>query len=462
MIDKTSKNVALIIVAMGSFLTPYMSSAVNIALPAIGREFQMSAVALSWIATTYLMAAAIFLVPFGRIADIYGRKRIYVWGVFIYTLSAALLAISNTEIQLLSFRILEGFGSAMLFGTGVAILTSVFPPGERGKAIGSSLAATYFGLSMGPFLGGFLTEHFGWRAVFLVNLPLGLLILVLVKLKLKGEWIEAKGEKVDFIGSGIYALALILVIYGLSALPTVRGILTVLIGLFSIALFAIWEMRIHSPILDINLFRGNRVFALSNIAAFLNYSSTYAIIFFLSLYLQYIKGLSPEAAGMLLLVNPVMQAVFSPFAGRLSDRIEPRIVASVGMCFTVVGLFMLIFLGEETSQNFIVGSLLMLGLGFALFASPNTNAIMSSVSKKFYGVASGMVGTMRLTGQMFSQGIAMLVSAIYLGSSQIVPGNYPQLLMAMKAAFMILTVLCTLGIIASLARGKMNPQAIQR
>lgn len=456
--DGSGKRTALLVTTIGAFLTPYMSSAVNLALPAIGTEFGMGAVSLTWIATAYLLAAAIFLVPFGKLADIYGRKRIYVCGVVIYTLSAILLANPNSEMELISFRLVEGFGAAMLFGSGAAILTSVFPPGERGRVLGINIAATYFGLSMGPFLGGLLTQHFGWRSVFLINVPLGILVIALILWKLKGDWAEARGEKFDLTGSIIYGLALALVIYGISLLPSILGVWFITAGVIVLAVFAIWEGMAQSPVLDIRLFRNNRVFAFSSLAAFLNYSSTYAIAFFLSLYLQYIGGLSPQNAGLILLAQPAVQAVFSPFAGRLSDKMEPRIVASAGMAITAFGLFSLAFLGESTSLGAVIASLMILGLGFALFSSPNTNAIMSAVPRRFYGVASGTVGTMRLTGQMFSQGIAMLVSAVYLGSAQIMPSNYSLFLMAMHAAFIILTVLCSAGILFSLARGRAMPE----
>jgi EmrB/QacA subfamily drug resistance transporter len=456
--DRAAKNVALLITTLGAFLTPYMSSAVNLALPAIGSEFRLSAVSLTWIATAYLLAAAIFLVPFGKLADIYGRKRIYTYGVAVYTLAAILLANSNSEIELIGFRLVEGFGAAMLFGTGAAILTSVFQPGERGRVLGINIAATYIGLSMGPFLGGLLTQQFGWRSVFLINVPLGVLIIVLVSWRLKGEWAEAEGEKFDLAGSTIYGIGLSLAIYGTSLVPSSLGVLFVIAGMVVLAAFIAWEGRTQCPVLDIRLFRNNRVFTFSSLAAFLNYSSTYAIAFFLSLYLQYIKGLSPQDAGLVLLAQPVMQAVLSPFAGRLSDRVEPRIVASIGMTITAIGLFSLVFLGQGTGMEAIIASLMFLGLGFALFSSPNVNAIMSSVPRRFYGVASGTVGTMRLTGQMFSQGIALLVSAVYLGSSQIDPSSYPLFLMAMRSAFVILTVLCAVGILFSMARGRMGQQ----
>jgi EmrB/QacA subfamily drug resistance transporter len=449
----STKQAALLITTIGGFLVPYMSSAVNVALPAIGAEFHMSATSLTWIATSFLLATAIFSVPFGKLSDIYGRKKVYTYGIVIYTISALLLALSRSEIDLISYRVLEGFGSAMLIASGTAILTSAFPPGERGRVLGINIAAVYFGLSMGPFLGGFLTGHFGWRSVFLVNVPLGLIILGLISWKLKGDWAGAKGERFDLIGSVVYGLGLLAIIYGLSLVPSAISPWFVLSGVAILVGFIALELKVENPVLDVRLFRDNRVFSFSSLAALLSYSSTYAVVFFMSLYLQYIKGLSPQSAGMLLIVQPAVQAIFSPIAGRLSDRVEPRVVASAGMLFTALGIVGLTFLEKETSIGAVVALMVVLGFGFAFFSSPNTNAIMSSVSKRFCGVASGTVGTMRLIGQMFSQGIAMLVLAVYLGSAQIVPENYELFLEAMKTAFSILAPLCLIGVFFSLARG---------
>ncbi|PJB50246.1 MAG: MFS transporter [Chloroflexi bacterium CG_4_9_14_3_um_filter_45_9] len=452
--NAVSKRTALLIATLSSFLTPFMSSSVNIALPTIASEFAMNAVVLSWVATSYLLAAAMFLIPFGRIADIYGRKRIFVYGILIYTVSSLLSAISTSAIMLISFRILQGIGSAMIFGTGVAILTSVFPLGERGKALGINVAAVYLGLSLGPFLGGFLTQHFGWRSIFLANVPLGLIIIAFTFWKLKGEWAEAKGERFDLIGSVIYSLALVAIMYGFSLLPAMWGAWLILIGALGILAFIKWEMKREYPIFEIDLFKNNTVFVFSNLAALINYSATFAVTFLLSLYLQYIKELSPQNAGLILLSQPIVQAVFSPFAGRLSDRIEPRIVASVGMALTVLGLFLFTFLNTNTSPGFIITGLIILGFGFAFFSSPNTNAVMSSVENRFYGLASAMLGTMRLTGQMLSMGIAMLIFAVYIGRVQITPEYYPLFLTSAKIAFIIFASLCFGGIFASLARGK--------
>jgi EmrB/QacA subfamily drug resistance transporter len=457
--DRVIKRTTLFVVTLAAFLTPFDGSSVNIALPSIGKEFSMDAISLGWVATAYLLASAMFLVPFGRIADIYGRKKIFTIGILEFTVASFSMVLCRSATMLIGFRIFQGIGSAMIFGTGVALLTSIFPPQERGKALGISVAATYLGLSLGPFLGGFLTLHFGWRSIFLVNIPIGLAIVTLVSLNLKGEWAEAKGEKFDLTGSIIYCLGLIAIMYGFSSFSRLGAMLSIgliLVGVLGIFGFIRWEVGVKSPILEINLFRGNRAFALSNLAALINYCATFATTFFLSLYLQYIKKLDPQSAGLILIFQPIVMAICSPFAGRFSDRIEPRIVASIGMALTAMGLFVLAFLHVNTSLGFIIADLILMGLGFALFSSPNTNAVMSSVEKRFYGVASGTLGTMRLTGQMFSMGIAMVIFAIHLGHTQITPEYYPAFLISTRSAFIFFGVLCSGGVLASLARGNVR------
>jgi EmrB/QacA subfamily drug resistance transporter len=452
----TTKRVVLIIAVMSSFLTPFTGSSVNIALPSIGTQLSLNAVALSWVATAYLLAAAAFLVPFGRTADIYGRKKIFRWGIIIDAIASILCATSSSGEWLIVFRALQGVGGAMIFGTGIAILTSVFPANERGRALGISTAAVYTGLSAGPLIGGFLTGHFGWRSIFFLNAFLGLVIIVVVFWKLKGEWAEAKGESFDYVGSIIYSLALVAVFYAFSVLPALRGIWLIIIGVIGLAAFVWWETRQKQPVLNISFFRNNTVFAFSNLAALINYSATFAVAFLLSLYLQYVKGFSPEHAGLILIAQPVMMVICSPIAGSLSDRIEPRIVASIGMALTTTGLVMLTFLSNVTSLHYILISLVILGLGFGFFSSPNTNAVMGSVERKFYGVASGTLGTMRLTGQAFSMGMVLLLFALYIGRVQITPEYYPLFLKSMRIAFSISAALCFAGIFASIARGRMH------
>jgi MFS family permease len=329
----------------------------------------------------------------------------------------------------------------------------VFPAGERGRVLGINSAAVYIGLSIGPFIGGYLTHEFGWRSIFMVNIPLGILISIILSWKLKGEWAEAGGAKLDIAGTILYSLSLIGIMYGFSRLPDFAGWLLLLAGAASLAFFIRLESNAVSPMLDVRLFRENRVFGFSNLAALINYSATFAVGFLLSLYLQYARGLTPQQAGLVLVAQPLVMAIGSPYAGRLSDRIEPRIVASTGMSLIAAGLLVFVFLTPATPLWVIVTALFVLGSGFALFASPNTNAVMSSVERKRYGVASGTLATMRMTGQMLSIGIAMLIFALVVGRVQIRPDNMDKFITSVNIAFGVFSLSCVGGVFASLARG---------
>ncbi|HSD57257.1 MAG TPA: MFS transporter [Methanotrichaceae archaeon] len=457
--DSNTKSYVLIIATLTSFLPPFMASSINIALPAIGAEFNMDAVLLGWIATSYLLSAAVFMVPFGKLADIYGMKKIFILGLAIFTASSLLAMFAPSSSILIAARILQGIGSAMIFGTGTAILVNVFPMRERGKVLGINASSVYLGLTLGPFIGGLLTQYFGWRSLFLVNVILGLVPLALAIWKLVGEWAEAQEETFDLIGSVIYSLMLVAVMYGFSQLPGIEGIALVAAGGLAFVLLIRWESRVRYPVLDVNLFLHNRVYAFSNLAALISYSATFAVGFLLSLYLQYIKGLEPDQAGLVLLLQPLVMTFFSPYAGRLSDRIEPRIVATAGMALTFLAVLSLAFLDSETSIYVISLSLLVLGFGLSLFTSPNTNAIMSSIERRCYGVGSATLGTMRLVGQVMSMGIAMLVFSVFLGKVEIVPEYYPQFVASVKVAFAIFAALCFAGIFASMARGSLRERA---
>ncbi|HTY39323.1 MAG TPA: MFS transporter [Bacteroidota bacterium] len=452
------KQATLIASTAAAFLTPLMASSVNIALPSIGREFAMDALALSWIATSAVLAAAIFLVPFGRLADIYGRRKIFICGVSTFTLFSFCSGIAPNGTVLIISRSFQGLGASMIFGTGVAMLTSAYPLAERGRVLGLNVAATYVGLSMGPFIGGFLTQQLGWRSLFYMNALIGLGIIALTLLRLKTEWREAQGERFDLAGSLLYIVSLTMLMIGFSKLPGLVGAWTLAAGITGLVAFVLWQRRVPKPLLDVTLFARNIVFAFSNAAALINYSATYALTFLMSLYLQYIKELDPFAAGVILVAQPLMMAVFSPLAGRLSDSIEPRIVASAGMAIICLGLALFALVGTGTPIVLIVLSLLLLGFGFALFSSPNTNAVMSSVEKRLYGVASATLGTMRLTGQMLSMGIVMMIFAVTMGDTRITPDYYPAFLVSMHVAFGVFAALCLLGVFASLARGRMRAE----
>ncbi len=451
--SKSIKRAALLVATMASFIGPFMGSSVNVALPSIGDYFSLSAVSLGWINTAYLLSAATFSIPFGRLGDIYGRKKIYMAGVFVFTIASIIVAMSVSGLMLILGRFLQGFGASMIFATGMALLMSIFPASERGKVLGITVASVYFGLSSGPFIGGMITQHLGWRYIFWVNVPLGLILLAVIFLMLKGDWAEERGQKFDLLGSLMLAVSLLVTMYGFSKLPETYAFGLVALGLIGIAGFVFYEMKLESPVVDMSLFISNSAFTFSNLAALINYAATFAVTFLLSLYLQNVKGYQPQEAGTILMAQPVVQAIFSPLAGRLSDRIQPRKVASVGMAFTLLGLVALVFIRIDTPLYLIIGVLMFLGFGFALFSSPNTNAIMSSVERRYYGVASAMTGTMRQIGMMVSMGIVMMIMALILGQGEIKAESLPQFISSMKISLIIFAVMCLGGIFASLARG---------
>jgi MFS family permease len=305
-------------------------------------------------------------------------------------------------------------------------------------------------------LSGVLTQHLGWRSIFFLSAFLGLVVTGVVLWKLRGEWSGAKGEKVDFAGSAIFSFALAALIYGLSLLPAMSGVWLIVGGTIGLSVFIRWEMRTRSPVLNLNLFRNNRAFTFSILVLLVTHTATFAVPFLISLYLQYLKGFSPQTAGLILVATPVMQAIFSPLAGRLSDRFEPRIIVSTGLALITAGLIVFIFLHEQTPLESIIGILILIGFGHSLFAAPNLKAAMTAAPKTASGVASAIVGTARTLGFAFSMGVAMLMFALYMGRVEITPEYYPLLQESMRMSFITFAVLCFGGIFASLARGKVR------
>ncbi|OGS57038.1 MAG: MFS transporter [Euryarchaeota archaeon RBG_19FT_COMBO_56_21] len=452
--DAALKRSAMTVAVLSSFVTPFMASSINVAILSIGPEFSMDAVLLSWVATSYLLSSAAFLVPFGRIADIKGRKKVFLYGSFVMAVASLLCAFAFDEWSLIAFRVVQGIGGAMIFGTSVAILSSVYPPNERGKALGTAVSAVYVGLSAGPFLGGFMTEYLGWRSLFLLIVPLSLVVIYVAQTRLKGEWAEAAGEAFDLRGSVTYAASLTAVVLGFTLLPSLFGAGVLVLGTLGMVVFVLIETRVRSPVLDIALFLKNRTFAFSNLAALINYSATFAVTFIVSLYLYHVKGLSYWSTGAILVAQPVVMAVFSPLAGKLSDMKEPRLIASSGMAICTAGLVMLSLFTESTEIWVVVVVLAILGFGFALFSSPNTNAIMGCVQKRQYGIASASVGTMRLVGQVLSMGIATIFIALYVGEEALSSEHAAELMDSYRASFYVFAALCVVGVFASLARGR--------
>jgi len=449
----TSYAIVLIVTSIIGFIYPFMVSSINVALPAIAKEFSMPAVLLGWVTTSYTLVSAVLQIPMGRLADILGRKKIFTTGLIIQLIATFFCGIASSPAWLIGARVVQAIGASMTFSTTMALLSSAVAPQHRGKAIGTYMSIVYVGMSVGPFVGGVMTQHLplSWRSIFFLNLVLCLLLVVLIFWKLKDEWVDAKGEKYDTIGAIAYSLSLGVLMYGFSNVVSTIGKILIPLGVLSISGFIWLETRAKSPVLNINLFRRNPTFLFSNLATMINYGSTGAISFFLSIYLQTIKGISPQIAGLILITQPVIMVITAFISSRFTGRFDPRRVAAIGMAFTCVGLALLALLNQASPIISVIGGLIMVGIGFGLFISPNTEVVMSSVEKRYLGVASGVIGTMRSLGGMVAMGSAIILFSIYLGSAQIVPQYFPAFIASLRVAFIVFSILCFVGIFAQLA-----------
>lgn len=454
----TKKQVSILaIVAITSFMGTFLISSINIALPAIEKSLGLNAISLSWVVTSFLLATAMFLLPVGRWGDLTGIRRLFKLGVVIFTLSSLLCGMVGSGGWLIALRFIQGIGAAFSSTTGPAILVSAFPPQHRGRVLGISVAAVYLGLAFGPFAGGFITQYMGWRSIFFIASGLGIITTAIAFIFLgKDEPNRNDATRMNLKGTVFYMIGLVALVYGSSNIPSIMGWVLMLGGVLSLGIFWLFESRSAMPVIDTTLFTKNRLFAFSNLAALINYSATFAIVFLMSLYLQKIMGLSPRDAGTILIAQPIVMAIFSPVAGRFSDRIEPRYLATAGMTICSIGLAALAFLSASTPIWFIVIVLLWVGFGFALFSSPNMNTIMSSVSKTQYGLASGTAATMRVIGQIVSMTIATLYFAGFMGNQpiEIVPDHL--FIRAVRFGFITFSIISLAGIYFSYNRGKIS------
>ena len=450
----TEQKRILIAVMITSFIGPFMGSSVNIAVPAMAEDFNMMPDELTWAVTAFLIGSAAALLPFGRLADIKGRRRIYLQGLACICATTLVCAVVQNFLAFIFVRFLQGLSMSMIFGTSMALLVSCCGAENRVKTIGLSAACVYSGVSLGPFIGGFITDYLGWRMIFWLT-GIALLINFFLIFKVKTDWYGAKDKKFDYIGSIIYLVMIVLFLYGLSDWTRHEFVHYMPFIAFILFLLFIYEQKkVASPLVDLSIFK-NTVFTMSNIAALIHYSATFALGFVLSLYLQLVRGMDAFTAGGFLLIQPFIMTIVSPKAGALSDKFSSRLIASLGMGMMMIGLFAFSFLDKDTSFYLIGINLAFIGLGFGLFASPNNNAIMGAVEAKFYGVASSILAVMRLTGQAISMSLVTLLLSIF--TAEAIESNYVDILLhSFKYIFILFGFLCIIALFASLMRGKEN------
>lgn len=455
--EKREELSVLLVVSTTSFMGTFLISAVNIALPTIERDFSLTAIELSWIITSFILGTALFILPAGTWGDRNNNRKLFKWGLLLFTLSSLLCYIAPDGHWLIAGRFVQGVGAAFTGTTGQAILVASFPAEKRGHVLGISVSAVYAGLALGPLIGGILTVHTGWRSLFLIAVIFGLITYLIAFRFLKSNGKKAHPNSGgDHWGTILFMTGLSALVFGSSQIPSPLG--WTLMGVAIILLLLFWQMesRVSNPLLDIRLFTRNKLFTYSNLSALINYTATFAIVFFLSLYLQKVQGLSPRDAGAIIVAQPLMMALFSPMVGKLSDRFQPRYFATVGMAMCTSGLGMLAFLSPATPIGWIVAILIWVGVGFALFSSPNMNTIMSSVAHPQYGQASGIAASMRVFGQIISMSIITFLFSMHFGDSSVEAVSDPVFMDVMQWGFLTFAIIGIPGIYFSFNRGNMK------
>jgi EmrB/QacA subfamily drug resistance transporter len=447
-------SVALIAVCIGYLIAPMGMAAVNVAIPTLAADLQANAIKVGWLPTLYILANVAFMLPFGKLADNYGRKRIYVLGLLLNAVAAGMCAIGTHIDWILFWRFVQGASGAMIFGTGIAIITSVTPSHKRGAALGIVAACVYVGLTLAPAVGGWLTEWLGWRSVFYFQIPLVMALLIFIHLRLSGEWKNDEHSRFDWVGSVIFISFSGALVYGLSKLPSVFGMMLVLFSFACLFAFVVHQSRDRQPLIRVQMFKESRVFSLSLSTSFLMYGSNFAIIFLLSLYLQYIKGFSPSQAGQILLLQALCMAIVAPMAGKLSDRFQPRIVATTGCIIVAIGFAFLNQINTDTSATYISVSLALVGLGFGLFSTPNNNAIMGAVKEQEVGVASASMNLSRTIGNLVGMSIVNLMMHYYIGDATFTADTNPELMSTISLALMMSLSFVVVASFISALRGR--------
>ncbi len=458
------KWVTLTVTTVGSLMSSLDSTIVVIGLPSILNDLHASIVHGIWIITGYQLMMTVLMVVLGRLADMHGRVRLYNIGFVIFTFGSLLAGLSRTGAELVLFRFIQGSGAALLSANAAAIITDAFPPGELGMALGTNMMAFNVGAVVGYTVGGAMITFLGWRSIFFINVPVGIFGTIWAYRRLKEVSVRVSGQTFDYLGTILYCAGLSVILLALTiGDPTsLRNVLILATGIVIFAVDVFIEKRQKFPTLDLRLFR-IRVFAAGNLASFLNSVAFSCGPFLRSLYLQLILGYSALQTGLALIPMEIIVFILSPISGRLSDKLGGRALASIGLALNASALFWFSTLNQHSSYASVLVSLLLFGLGRALFVSPNTSSVMGAVPAEKRGVANGVRMTLVMTGGVMSVPLSLLLMTFvmpYSRLSQIVGTNQLAngaesltFLHAINHACLILGIVIVVAIIPSLLRG---------
>lgn len=456
---QTSPRRLLLAVCVAQFFLPFMLAGVNAVLPPIGADLDASARELGLVGTLYALGLAVFQLAAGRMGDVWGRRRIFLWGMGIFTVMGAVLGFVTDIGLMIGLRFIHGAGAAMFNASGLALLAAAAPPGMRGRYLGLSGAAVYAGIACGPPVAGFLAGTLGWRWLFWGNAPACLTAWALMAFTVRAEWRESKGEPFDWGGCLVYGIAMTALTLGGTSLrdSNLIGGLLLGTGLAAMIGYVLLELRTRYPLLNVRLLVSNRLFGLSSLAAFINYTSFFGMLFFFSIYLQVVRGLSVETTGLILSLGTAVQAATTPWAGRMADRHGAERISAVGIGLCGAALVAAAFLGRDTPLWHLMATQIILGLGVSLFAIPNTNVILGSVENRYLGQASGLVGAVRTGGGLVNGIIITMTLGIFLGHEPVTTATIEPFLESMHTDLTLFGILNLLAIGCALGRLRGNP-----
>ncbi|MEJ2183667.1 MAG: MFS transporter [Nitrospirota bacterium] len=400
-------------VLIGATMSALDVSIVNIAMPTLKRDFIVSLATIEWVALAYMLTLTIFLPLFGRIADMYGRSRLYNAGFVVFTIGSAFCGMSPSAGFMIGSRTVQALGAGLLQANSIAIITAAFPSSERGKAIGIQGAVQAVAMSIGPFLGGVLIATIGWRAVFFINVPIGILGTLVALLILPRDEVKKQKEKVDYLGAALFTSGLLFLVLAFNevvklGLTSPRIILYFALSAVLLGLFVITELKVTYPLVDLKMFK-SFTFSAGNMTGMMSYYVLFSIMFLMPFYLERVVGYNVALTGSLLVPIPLAMAVVAPLAGSVSDKYGPRLMTTAGMLLSALACFLLMLLGESSHLGMLVGILIMLGMGIGLFTPPNNSAVMGAAPKDKLSVAGGLLNMMRSMGLIFGVDISGLI-----------------------------------------------------
>jgi EmrB/QacA subfamily drug resistance transporter len=464
------KWIALGVTTVGTLMAAIDSTIVVLALPDMMVKLHAELIVMVWVIMAYILISTVFLLTFGRVADMLGRARMYNLGFVIFTIGSALCGIAGSAMYLIIFRLVQGAGGAMMLVNGPAIITEAFPARQRGRALGINSIAWAAGGVAGPLLGGFILAVADWRWIFYINVPIGLLGSVWGYRALHELSSLGRGERFDVAGAVAFSVGLLSLLMaltrGIEAGWTSLPILSLFaLFVFMLVLFLARERRVIQPVLDLTLFK-SRLYNFSVLASTLQSLAIFSVNFLIIFYLQGVRGYSPMTAALMLIPLPLVSSVVGPLSGLLSDHIGARMPATIGLLLQAAALVLFLNqLSPETSYTVIGGGLALMGLGGGMFWSPNTSAAMGSAPPARLGIASATLATLRQTGMVTSFALALAVAAatlpkqvamqLFVGTN-IALGSEPMqaFIVGMKSAFSVSVGLCLVAALMSLVRGK--------